>query len=550
MIACIAGTAAVAASFDPQKLASSAFRLGKANAEGTVLDIAHGKTATISIERSGEYVTIKTNGKTDAMANIRSRSRYGPDEVTMIMLGAIPLMLHDAPRRVANIGLGSGITAETILADPRVERLDTIEIEPKVVELAKHFADRNQNVYKDPRSVVHIDDAKSFFAANGKTYDLVVSEPSDPWVSGVSSLFSVEFYRHVARFLNEGGLFAQWLPIYETNPDRVASVLKAMDWAFDDYLVVALDQKDILLIAKPRGKVALQQNAYAQIAPKIRDALRQIDVAAPSDIVIRIIGNKALFKPWLEARQAPANSDFFPYLDVNADRDRFLGKAWLDISALALSAFPLAETFGARPPLPTPSSFSNSRHFGSPPPWIVAQRIKQSVSGSAWKIDARPFGSGITNTSARGGIEILDQCATPPPSNPLAGTLGLASKVIPYLSPTEGRGVLAALDDAACLNDLRGAEMPWRELLTTAADRNAGEFGKVADTLLESGQGSAEDTARYLLGMALLGRIAAREHARAETLWKKFSGAALDGKPPDLALEILGAHALAPSSRQ
>jgi hypothetical protein len=230
MIACVAGTAAVASSFDPQKLASGAFRLGKASAEGAVLDIAHGKTATISIEKSGEYLTIKTNGKADAVANIRSRSRYGPDEVTMIMLGAIPLMLHDAPRRVANIGLGSGITADTILGDPRVERLDTIEIEPKVVELAKHFGDRNRNVYEDPRSVVHIDDAKSFFASNGKTYDLIVSEPSDPWVSGVSSLFSVEFYRHVARFLNEGGLFAQWLPIYETNPDRVASILKAATW--------------------------------------------------------------------------------------------------------------------------------------------------------------------------------------------------------------------------------------------------------------------------------------------------------------------------------
>jgi hypothetical protein len=240
----------------------------------------------------------------------------------------------------------------------------------------------------------------------------------------------------LARFLNEDGLFAQWLPIYETNPDRVASVLKAMDQAFDDYLVVALDQEDILLIAKPHGKVTLQQNAYAQIAPKIRDGAapdRRRDANPTSSC--RVIGNKALFKPWLDARQAPANSISFPISTSTRTVTGFCARGGRIISALALSAFPLAETFGARPPFPTPSSFSSNRHFGSPPPWIAAQGIKQSVAGPAWKLDARPFGSGVTNT-ARRGLEILDQCATPPPDNPLAGTVGLASGVLPYLSPT------------------------------------------------------------------------------------------------------------------
>jgi hypothetical protein len=89
----------------------------------------------------------------------------------------------------------------------------------------------------------------------------------------------------------------------------------------------------------------------------------------------------------------------------------------------------------------------------------------------------------------------------------------------------KGAGVLAALDNAACLNDLRGAEAQWRALLAAAADRNANEFGKVADALLESGQGSSEDSARYLLGMALLGRIAATRTRSRRDVWKKFSGA-------------------------
>src|SRR5262249_39314388 len=109
LVACTAGTAAGAATFDPQKLASGVFRTGLVSAKGTVFDIAHGKTATISVEKSGELITIKTNGKPDASANPNPQGAYAWDEVTMTMTGAFPLMLHPAPVRVANIGFGSGI---------------------------------------------------------------------------------------------------------------------------------------------------------------------------------------------------------------------------------------------------------------------------------------------------------------------------------------------------------------------------------------------------------------------------------------------------------
>jgi hypothetical protein len=493
-------------------------------------------------------MTIRTNGKPDASANVRVAQAYPPDEVTGRLLGAIPLMLHPDPRRVANIGMGSGLTGETILGDPRVAVLDTIEIEPAVMRLAKHFGNLNRRVYEDPRSAIHIDDAKAFFATRGAAYDVIVSEPSNPWVSGVSGLFSVEFYRHVARYLGNGGIFVQWLQTYETDPDRVAAVLKAMGEAFEDYIVVALDDGDLLLAAKAHGKVEMPADAFARLSPSIRAQLRAITVATQSDITFRIAGNKALLAPWLAGHAVAANSDFAPYLDTHADRDRFLGAGGSDIQQLAQSVWPMAEVLGARPPLPTPSSISITAQFGPNPSWLAARLVARDLLGPDVRPEALPIPS-LPERLARQGEYILAQCRSPEDGDAVAGAARLGTRVLPYLSPTEGRDVLAKLDNAACLRALYGTQQQWRELLRAVAGRNAQEFGPVAERMLESGQGVTPIRAQYLLGLALLARAAAGDAGGARGLWDKYAGRALAGKPPDFDLDVLRARALAPIGR-
>ena len=98
------------------------------------------------------------------------------------------------------------MTTATLLANSRLERVDTVEIEQKIVDAAAHFRPRVDRVYTDPRSHLIVEDAKTFFSSRGERYDIIVSEPSHPWVSGVSSLFSAEFYRLVGRKLRAGGL--------------------------------------------------------------------------------------------------------------------------------------------------------------------------------------------------------------------------------------------------------------------------------------------------------------------------------------------------------
>ena len=542
----VVGTAFAATTFDPKKLVSGVFRNGRTTIDGDVVAIRHGKSATISVEREAAKMVIRTNGKADASAYVNSAQTYTMDEVTMTLIGALPLMLHPAPHRVANIGFGSGITAATILDDPRVKHLDNIEIEPAMVDLARHFGAQNLAVFTDPRSAIHIDDAKSFFATDGgRRYDLIVSEPSNPWVSGVAGLFSVEFYRHVRRYLADGGLFAQWLQVYETHPERAASVIKAVAQSFDDYLVIALDYGDILIVARKDGPVALAPDAFAKLSGAMVQRLKRIDVGGQADLALRVLGNKALFGPWLARQPVPANSDFHPYLDNHADRDRFIGASWSDVFSLGFSGYPVADVLGIRAALPAPSCLSANRHFGEESPVALARLVAERLPGAVGSGAACGPGARASEAQVRQADTLIAECATPPMGDRAFAASRLAIRVLPFLSPQEGRALLAAAAPLACLTNPDPSKPGWSELLHHLAQRNPDGIGRSAEALLNSGQGGTEVRARYLLGMAILGHLGAGHHTEAKAIWTTYSAPALADKPPGLVLEILRDHALA-----
>lgn len=542
------GTVLAASSFDPQKLVSGVFRSGKSAVEGRVVEIAHGRTATISTEiGSNGAVVIRTNGKQDASAMRGLPPQYQLDEVTMTLLGAIPLMLHPRPAMVANIGFGSGITGQTLLGDPRVERLDTIEIEPQMVALARRFSGRNERLYADPRSQIHIDDAKAYFAAAGRRYDLIVSEPSNPWVSGVAGLFSVEFYRHAVRHMAPDGLFAQWLQIYETHPERVASVLKAVGEVFDDYLVVALDVGDILIVARPQGRIVMAQEDSQRLSPQIQSWLRRLEISGPSDLTIRIMGNKALFAPWLAQQPVPANSDFHPYIDTHADRDRFIGGG-AAMQGIALSAFPIPELFGIRPPLEASVPLSLNPHFGPEPPARFARLIADPPLFDAGHLFP---GTPPAQLSAwqRQTQQLLADCADPPLNDAAYAISGLLIKVLPYLSPTEGRALIKRMGPARCLVAQDEHQKAWLGLLDQLLERSPAGIGAAAAHLLDDNQGATPVRARYLLGMALLGYLAAADAAHAQDIWTRHAARAIGGgQPLGIELQVLRDSALAPAA--
>jgi hypothetical protein len=338
---------AVFAHLDPMRMTSGVYRHGSARlADGLqVMYLRDGKTASISLIREGDRVSIATNGKPDAAIDV-SGNNPTLDEITMTMAGALPLAMHSAPRQVANIGIGSGMTSNVVLSSPVVERLDSIEIEPAMVEGARiGFGPRVHRVFEDPRSHIHYEDAKTFFSARKQRYDVIISEPSNPWVSGVATLFSDQFYGQMVRHLNDDGLLVQWIQIYETDMNVVASILKAIGKHFEDYVVYCTDNANMLIVATPRGTVpALRNDLMA--TPSIAEEIRKSGLKAMGDLEIRRVGNKRMLAPLMQSFVAPMNSDYEPYVDQNAARLRFLGRNAVGLVELPLLPIPYADIFG------------------------------------------------------------------------------------------------------------------------------------------------------------------------------------------------------------
>ena len=165
----------------------------------------------VSVSRHKELkvISLRNNGKTDA-------STGDTDVFNQSMIGHTAFFFHKNPKKILNIGLGGGFTLSAINAHQSVETIDSVEIDPLVVEAVKlHFGPYNNNALLDPRHNLDIEDGRLFLDTTKNKYDIIVSEPPNIWVSGVSRLFTREFYESVSNHLNEGGILIQWVPAYE-----------------------------------------------------------------------------------------------------------------------------------------------------------------------------------------------------------------------------------------------------------------------------------------------------------------------------------------------
>ena len=166
-----------------------------------------GAAGTVSVRRLGGTRSLAIDGKVDA-------SNAG-DMLNQRLLGLLPTLLHPEPRDALVIGLGSGVTADAILASGEVQRLDVVEISPEVVEASAHFERENRRVLQNPALRLLVGDGRSHLRLSGRQYDVIVSEPSNPWMAGVAALFTREFFEAARARLRSGGVFCQWAHTYE-----------------------------------------------------------------------------------------------------------------------------------------------------------------------------------------------------------------------------------------------------------------------------------------------------------------------------------------------
>ncbi|WP_187265909.1 spermine synthase [Alkalisalibacterium limincola] len=338
---------------DPLRQASGVFRTGVASLSNVneVSFLEDGKTATIAVYQrmDGRYGFISTNGKPDASLAMSEQDPPTDDEITMLMAAALPLGLHASPRDVAVIGWGSGLTTHTMLGSPVPERVVSIEIERVMIEGAAGFGDRVRRAYEDPRSVIRIDDARTQFATMGEGFDIIISEPSNPWVSGVASLFTSEFYGLIRTQLREGGLFVQWLQAYEIDQALLMRMVNSLVQEFPHVDVYLTNSADFLFVA---GNAPLADFDATRVGDgELQAELSRVGLDGQADYAVRRIGGRSMLQAVGRLYGNQLHSDFHPVVALNAPRSRFKGESALVFMDLVLGGFPVLEFTegGARP---------------------------------------------------------------------------------------------------------------------------------------------------------------------------------------------------------
>lgn len=388
---------ATAIRLDPTVLTSGVFGRAAEGAEGHLaLYYEDGRTATVSahVGRADGVIVLATNGKPDASFGPRwvAEGRdtlpvrpieAGTDYTTQVLSPLIALAHHPTARTAANIGHGSGMSAAAFLAGEHVERLVTIEIEPLMVEASVVFMPANATAFADPRSTFVFDDAKSFFTYSRERFDAIFAEPSNPWVSGIASLFTMEFYRRVRGYLADGGVFAQWVQLYELDDELFVSILAALDTAFPSYRGYLVGDSDLVIVASADRDLAEPDWSVFE-AEGARALMVGVPPFTPAALGSLLLFDETTFRAVLDGDVTP-NSDYDPVLDAGAERARFDQSYARGLHGMAVDAIDLRRMLSDDADVP--AAYSLPPALGLSPAVLGAR--------ASWLREALSAGGGI-----------------------------------------------------------------------------------------------------------------------------------------------------------
>jgi spermidine synthase len=251
------------------------------------------------------------NGKADA-------STAG-DMDTQILLGQLPMFLHDDPKEVMVIGLGSGVTAGSVLRSSVVENIDVLEISPEVVEASYFFNEENHDALNDPRTRLIVADARNYLLASGKTYDVIISEPSHSWVTGVSNLFTREFLEQARKRLKENGILVQWYHLYGVNRGSLKALLKSVSDVFPHHTLWYVTGGDIIITSSNKPlEIDYQKQSSFFDSPEIKADLARIGVLSVESLMEYILMSSDETQQLLTGQEA--NTDKNPIVEFSAPK--------------------------------------------------------------------------------------------------------------------------------------------------------------------------------------------------------------------------------------
>jgi predicted membrane-bound spermidine synthase len=507
---------------DPYKMGSGVYRTGKLLSANDTQLLYHkdGKTATVDLHRDqAMYINIRTNGKVDANINMSGRGEVSIDEPTMVLAAAVPFAYYPEAKNAAVIGMGSGLTTHTLLTIPTLEAVDTIEIEPAMVEAAQGFRPRVELAYTDPRSHIHIDDAKTYFSSHTKQYDIVISEPSNPWVSGTASLFTEEFYQLLIRHITDEGMLVQWLQLYELNVELIASVIKALAPYFEDYAIYYSTDRDILIVAKKKGTLTSPSASIFSV-PSLRNELAKTFVNTAKDLELRRLAAKSAIHPLFASFDISSNSDYYPVLDLKAVKQRFLNGNASDLIALTYNTIPALKMLD---PYRLTDEVTSITQYHTPVITMFTM-IGTSIRDVYLNTGQR---NGFFPPKYRKNLQDMNQyffqCSPADSTQKLDVLLTFANATVPFLTKQELDGIWQVVMQSACYSQLTDTDRNWIELLYSLSMGDADNISRISQRLLNAPMPLQPNQSEFLAASALLGSLLQNNPQAAAQIWEQIN---------------------------
>ncbi|MGE0454545.1 MAG: spermidine synthase [Vicinamibacteria bacterium] len=280
-----------------------------------LLDLREGALGSVAVVEHEGHRRIKLNN-----FYVLGGSAAAGDER---LQGHIPLLLHPRPERVAYLGLGTGISLSAIRFHPIREAL-ALELVPEVVSAARDwFGGANLDVLADPRVRVRAEDARSFVSATGERFDVVIGDLVVPWRRGESSLYTRDSFEAVRRVLAPGGLYCQWVPLYQISEAELDAIAASFldvfprttlwrgDFAAGAAVVALIGHTD------PRGLDAALVDARTRSLAETPDRSNPY-LSHPAGLWLYFVGPLDPAEPRLRA--APRNRDASPWVELASPR--------------------------------------------------------------------------------------------------------------------------------------------------------------------------------------------------------------------------------------
>src|SRR6266481_1447734 len=286
-----------------------------------------GRTATVSVRRDWGITSVAINGGTNASD--------ADDMPTQVMLGQLGVLTAPRSGQALIVGFATGVTAGSVLQSP-IESIDCVEIEPAAVASSRYFEHVNNRPLGDPRLHLIIDDARTYLRVNPTTYDLIISEPSHPWVPGVANLFTREFFALGRVRLKNDGVFVQWIQIYQLSTESLRSVLETFHEVFPHVAVFhvrgAAKGKDLILLGS-RAPISFDQINQRFSDQRISAELARAGIKSPGDLPAWFVCDETQLGP--AVADAIVNTDDNMHVETVAPREAFRptmeeNSAWIE----------------------------------------------------------------------------------------------------------------------------------------------------------------------------------------------------------------------------